>query len=471
METIHNKKFDLIIIGSGPGGYVSAILSAQKGLSVALIEKGDLGGTCLNRGCIPTKTLLHESSLWYLFNQSGLIQKREEVNSYFKKTMEKKDLAIRQVVSGLQNLLARDPITLFHGEASFHDPKSVVVKRGGEVIERLEAPHILIASGAIPKEIETFKRDGNWIIGSDDLLVLEEIPSSIAIIGGGRRGVEFATFFNHFGVPVTLIERENRILPKMDREISVRYKGILTRNRVKVFTDTEVVSTEIIEKNRSILLTLNQKGKMQRLEVQKVLVVAERKGDTEGLDLSNASVALKGDFISVDSFMKTSMPTIYAVGDVVGRGFYAHKAFYEGKVAINNILGKGSQVNYLEIPICLYGYPEVSSVGVTEEEALKKYGDIQIGKFPFMACGRAISEGNQEGMVKIISEKKYGEVLGIHILGPMATELIHLGVMAIKHEIGVEDLKELIFAHPTFSEAFFEAALDTYGEALHMIKG
>ncbi len=470
METEH-KKFDLIIIGSGPGGYASAILSAQKGLSVALIEKRDLGGTCLNRGCIPTKTLLHEASLWSLFNQSGMIRNREEVHSYFKKTMEKKDLAIRQVVSGLQNLLAREQITLFRGEASFHNPTLVIVKRDGEVIDRLEGTQILIASGAVPKEIETSKRDGQWIIGSDDLLRLEEIPSSLAIIGGGRRGVEFATFFTHFGVPVTLIERENRILPKMDREISVRYKGILMKNRVKVFTETEVLSTEVLEKNRSILLTLNQKGKKETVKVEKVLVVAERKGDVEGLNLTHAEVALKGDFISVDPFMKTSMPNIYAVGDVVGRGFYAHKAFYEGRVAIDNIVGKESQVNYRVIPICLYGHPEASSVGMTEEEALNQYGEVQVGKFPFMACGRAIAEGNQEGMVKIISEKKYGEVLGLHILGPMATELVHLGVMAMKHEIGVEDLKELIFAHPTFSEAFFEAGLDTYGEALHMMKG
>lgn len=465
------KTFDLIIIGSGPGGYWPAILSAQRGLSVAIIEKKDLGGTCLNRGCIPTKTLLQEASLWIRMNQPGPFKPKEDVTSYFKKTMEKKDQAIRQVVSGLENLLNRDRITLFRGEACFSHPQGVFVKKDGRVIEKLESKWILIASGAIPSEIDTVKRDGQWVIGSDDVLRMDAIPSSLAIIGGGRRGVEFATFFKSFGAEVTLIEKENRILSKMDREISVRYKGLLTKNKVRVLTETEVLSSEIDEKNKSIQLTLIQKGKKERLEIQKVLIVAERRGDTEGLELEKASVARSKGFISVDLSMRTSNPNIYAAGDVVGKGFYAHKAFYEGRIAVENILGKKSEVNYRVIPICLYGNPEASSIGLTEEEAVREYGEVQVGKFPFMACGRSIAEGTQEGMVKIVSEKRYGEVLGVHILGPMATELIHLGAMAMKYEIGVEEIKELIFAHPTFSEAFFEAALDTYGEAIHMMKG
>ncbi len=466
-----SKTFDLIIIGSGPGGYWPAILSAQRGLSVALIEKKDVGGTCLNRGCIPTKTLLHEASFLVRMNPSGFLKPQEEILSYFKKTMEKKDQAIRQVVSGLENLLRRDRITLFRGEASFSHPREVLIKKEGKIIEKLEAQWILIASGAIPAEINTIKRDGQWVIDSDDVLRMEEIPSSLAIIGGGRRGVEFATFFKSFGTEVTLIEKENRILSTMDREISIRYKGLLTKNKVRVLTETEVLASEIDEKNKSIQLTLIQKGNKERVEIQKVLIVAERRGDTEGLGLEKASVARSKGFISVDLSMKTSTPNIYAVGDVVGKGFYAHKAFYEGRIAVENILGKKSEVNYRAIPICLYGNPEASSIGLTEEEAVREYGEVEVGKFPFMACGRSIAEGAQEGMVKIISEKKYGEVLGVHILGPMATELIHLGAMAMKYEIGVEEIKELVFAHPTFSEAFFEGALDTYGEAIHMMKG
>lgn len=466
-----NRTFDLIIIGSGPGGYLPAILSAQRGLSVAIVEKKDLGGTCLNRGCIPTKALLHGASLWSAFQHSGLTKNREEALSYFRKTLEKKNTAVSQVVSGLQNLLNRDRITLIRGEASFSNPQTICIKRDGKVMEKLEANRILIASGAVPKDTGPLKRDGQWVLESDDVLNMTEPPSSLAIVGGGRRGLEFTTFFNAFGVTVTLIEKMNRILPKMDREISIRYKGLLTKSNVKVWTEAEIASMEVMEKNRSVGLIVIQKGKKERLEVQKVLVVGERHGNIDGLDLEKASVSLKNGFISVDFNLKTSSPTIYAAGDVAGKGCYAHKAFYEGRIAIENILGKETRVDDRMIPNCLYGFPEASSIGLTEEEAIKEYGEVRVGKFPFMACGRSIATGNQEGMVKIISEKKYGEILGVHILGPSATELIHLGAMAMRYEIGVEEVKAMIFAHPTFSEAFFEAALDTYGEAIHMMKG
>jgi dihydrolipoamide dehydrogenase len=465
-----SRKFHLVIIGSGPAGYLSAIVSAQKGLSAAVIEKRELGGTCLNRGCIPTKALLYEALLWDAFDKSGLIRNKDEAASYFKKTMEKKDAAVNQVVSGLRNLLNRDRITVFQGEASFLNPRTIAVKRDGKVVEKLEADRILIASGAVPKDERPLMRDGEWVIGSDDVLKMTDLPSSLAIIGGGRRGLEFVTFFSAFEVPITLIEKENRILPKLDREISIRSKGLLAKRNLKVLTEAEVASIELIEKKRSVGLTVIQKGKKETLTFQKVLVVGERRGNIDDLDLEKASVALKNGFISVDSHMKTSSAGIYAAGDVLGKEFYAHKAFYEGRIAVENMLGRESQANYRMIPRCLYAYPEAASIGLTEEEAVKEHGEVNIGKFPFMACGRSIATGLSEGMVKIISEKKYGEILGVHMLGPHATELIHLGAMAMKHEIGVEEIKEMIVAHPTFSEAFSEAALDTYGEAIHMIK-
>jgi dihydrolipoamide dehydrogenase len=465
------KSFDLIIIGSGPGGYLSAILSAQKGLSAAVIEKGELGGTCLNRGCIPTKALLHEAFLWDTFGKSGLIRNKDETTSYFKYVLEKKNAAVNQVVSGLRNLLNRDRITVIQGEASFINSHTLTIKRNGKVIDKLEADRILIASGAVPKEINQLKKDGQGVIGSDEVLNMTDLPSTMAIVGGGRRGVEFSTFFNTFGVKVALIEKENRILPGMDREISVRYKGLLTKRNIRVLTDTEAVAAEISGEGKSVSLKAIQKGKEERLDFQKVLVVGDRRGNMDGLDVEKASISLKDGFISVDPHMKTSSPGIFAAGDVVGKGFFAHKAFFEARIAVENILGKESQMDYQQIPICLYAFPEAASIGLKEEEAANQWGGVNIGKFPFMACGQSIATGNQEGMVKIISEKKYGEVLGVHILGPHATDLIHLGAMAMKHEIGIDGIKEMIFAHPTFSEAFFEAALDTHGEAIHMMKG
>lgn len=468
---IQPKIFDLIIIGSGPGGYLPAILSAQRGLNAAIIEKRDLGGTCLNRGCIPSKALLKEAQLWDEIKKSGSVKDRNEAIDFFRRAMEKKDVAVNQVVSGLRNLLNRERITLMNGEASFIDPRTLEVKRDGKLVQRVKSDRILIASGAVWKEKPELRRDGKSILWTDDVLKMSDLPTSLAVVGGGRFGVEFATFFNTFGVKVTLIEKENRILPKMDREVSIRYRVLLSKINIKVFTETEAAVSEISKGESSVNLKIVQKGKEEKLEVQKVLVTGNRRGNVDGLDLGKASLNLKDGFLPVDLHMKTSVPSIFAAGDVVGMGFFAHKAFQEGRTAVENITGKECQINYRLIPNCLYAYPEAASLGLTEEEAKSEFGDVAIGKFPFMACGQSIATGNQEGMVKIISEKKYGEILGVHILGPHATELIHLGAMAMRHEIGVEEIKQMIFAHPTFSEAFFEAALDTYGEAVHMTKG
>jgi len=334
----------------------------------------------------------------------------------------------------------------------------------------LESDRILIASGAVPAEVPLLKKEGQWILGSDEAINLTDLPASIAIVGGGRRGVEFSTFFNTFGVPVTLIERESRILPKMDREISVRYRGLLTKRGVKILTDAQIVATNISEKNNTVTLNVLHKGNEEKLDFQKVLVVGDRRANTDGLDLEKANLSLENGFIPVDLRMKTRSPLIYAAGDITGRGFFAHKAFLEAKIAVKNLLGEENKIDYRFVPTCLYSYPEAASIGLTEEEAKEKWGEIKIGKFPFIGCGRAVAASEQEGMVKIITESKYGEILGVHILGPNATELIHLGAMAMRHEIGVEDIKEMIFAHPNFSEAFFEAALDTSDEAVHIVK-
>jgi dihydrolipoamide dehydrogenase len=465
------KPFDAIVIGSGPGGYLAAILFAQKGLSVAIIEKGDFGGTCLNRGCIPTKALLKEANLLKEAMKSGMINPKKDLLPFFKKAMEKKDLAVQQVVGGLRNLLSRDRITVFQGEASFVEPHLLQVLKDGTTIATIRSDQIIIATGATPKEEFPFKRDGQRVLGSDDLLKMKTLPKRLTIVGGGRRGVEFATFFNTFGVQVTLIEKQNRILPKLDREISIRYKSLLTKSNIKVLTDTEVIDTDTSSDPKTVRFQVSSKGKSETIDSEKILWVGDRQGEVRGLNLAKASLTLKNGFIPVDFHMKTSFPGIYAVGDVIGRGCLAHKAFLEARVAIENILGKSTQIDDRLTPICLYSNPEAASIGLSEEEAKKEWGEVDTGKFPFMACGQSIATQEQEGMVKIISEKKYGEVLGVHILGPRASDLIHLGAMAMKHEIGVEAIKEMIFAHPTFSEAFFEAALDTSDEAIHMMKG
>jgi dihydrolipoamide dehydrogenase len=467
---VPTEKFDLIVIGSGPAGYLSAILAARKRISTAIIEKGEWGGTCLNRGCIPTKALLHEALHWGHLTGSGLMRKREEAASYFKYVLEKKNAVVNQVVSGVRKILNRDHITMVIGEASFDNHRIIAIKSNGEIVKRLESDRILIASGAVPAEVPFLNKDGKWIIESDEALNLTDLPTSIAIVGGGRRGVEFGTFFNTFGVTVTLIEKGSRILPKMDREISVRYWGLLIKRGVKILTNAQIVAADISEKDNIVILKILHKGNEEKLDFQKVLLVGDRRANTDGLDLKKAGLSLENGFIPVDFRMKTRSDGIYAAGDITGNGFFAHKAFLDAKIAVKNLLGEENRIDYRFVPTCLYSYPEAASIGLTEEEAKEKWGEIKIGKFPFIGCGRAVAASEQEGMVKIITENKYGEILGVHILGPSATELIHLGAMAMKHEIGVEDIKEMIFAHPNFSEAFFEAALDVSDEAIHLVK-
>ncbi len=464
------EKVDFVIIGTGPAGYLSAILAARKGLTVTVVERSDIGGTCLNRGCIPTKTLLHEGFVWHHLSSSGLMKDANVAASYFKYAFERKNAAVNQVVSGIRRLLNRDRISLTSGEASFVNPRTVSIKKDGKIIRRFESDRILVACGAVPVEVPRVKKDGQRVIGSDEALTMTNLPASMAIVGGGKRGVEFSTFFNTFGVAVTLIEREGRILPKLDKEISIRYRGVLTKRGVKILTDAKVVEADISEKRDSATLHLLNKGKEEKLAVQKVLLVGDRRGNTDGLEIEKASLTLKDGFLPVDSRMKTGSAGIYAAGDVVGNDLFAHKAFLEAETAVRNLLGGKGKVDYRYIPTCLYSYPEAASVGLTEEAAKAKYGEVKIGKFPFVGCGRAVAASEQDGMVKIISDAKYGEILGVHILGPRATELIHLGAMAMKHEIGVEDIKKMIFAHPTFSEAFFEAALDMSDEAIHIVK-
>lgn len=466
-----SKKFDLFIIGSGPAGYLSAILASRKGLSVAVIEKAELGGTCLNRGCIPTKVLLREAILWNSFSKAGWVKERNESFLAYGKALEKKETAVNQVVSGLRGLLSRDHINVIHGEASFIKPRTLGIKNQSVIVKKIESERILIATGAVQEEIPGIRRDGKWVIGSDDALKMNDLPSNIAIIGGGRRGVEFATFFSVFGAEVTLIEKENRILPKMDREISIRYKGLLAKKNIKILTGAEAVASDAEGKDESLSLTVLHKGKEEKLKAQKILVVGKRRGNLDGLDIERTSLSPKDGFLPVDFHMRTSTPGIYAAGDVVGKGYMAHKAFHEARIAVENILGKANQVNYGLIPVCVYASPEAASIGLTQEEAEQKFGEVKVGTFPFMGCGRAVASNEQDGMVKIISDPKYGEILGVHILGPGATEMIHLGAMAMKQEMVVEEIKKMLFAHPTFSEAFFEAALDTDGEAIHIIKG
>lgn len=464
-----NMDYDVAIIGGGPGGYVSAIRASHRGLKAALIEKDKIGGVCLNKGCIPTKALLNDVVRFQsLINVASVCELDvSKIKLNINRVMERKKQVVKKIVTGVQSLLIHHGISVFHGHASLVNPERVLIKNDEGSCEELKCKKIIIAVGVIPDPTLPIQIDKDHILSTDEALELDRVPGSLLIIGGGKRGVEFANIFASFGSEVSLVECEDRILPKMDGEISIRYRRFLTKRKIKIFTGLQVKDIDV--NNQEIQATLVGPKGNDRITVEKILFAGRRRPKVEDLGLSNIHLSLKGGFISVNPHMETAVPGIYAVGDALGKGYYAHKAYAEAATAINHIAGDMTTVNYRLIPSVVYTYPEVASIGLTEAEAAKE-GEISVGKFPFMGCGKSVASGEEEGIVKVIMGKKYGEVLGVHIIGPCASELIALASLAMKNELGIEEIKAVVFAHPTYSEAFWEASLDAMGEAINVMK-
>lgn len=457
---------DLIIIGGGPGGYSTAIRGAQRGLTISLIEQDRLGGTCLNRGCIPTKTLLHHADLFASIKKTkafGIPPFPVDLG----KIIESKNDVVKKVVGGIQNILAAQRIDVIKGKASFVNPNTISVLRPDESKEELQGKSILIATGARSEVDPVLRVDGERIIGTEEALNLTMLPASLAVIGGGRRAIEFASFFNDFGSRVTLIEKEPQILPRMDREISVRMRAILVRQGIKVLTNTVVSHVDPSESSLSLTL-LGKKG-IEKIQVENVLYPGERKADIEGLQIEKAGIELKDGFVSINKQFETSAKGVFAVGDVIGQHLSAHHALATGLSLVDHLTGKGISYDKKQIPYCLYTRPEIAGIGMTQEAA-EKTQEISIGKFPFAGAGMAQCIGEEEGVVKFIVDKKYGEILGVHILGPRATELISLASLAMKNELTIEMLGSPIFPHPSLSEAFGEGVWDIENEAIHSLK-
>ena len=436
---------DLIIIGGGPGGYSAALRGAQRGLKVTLVEQDRLGGTCLNRGCIPTKTLLHYAYLYSSVSKSPVFGE-QSIPVQYEKIIEAKDNVVDKVVGGIQKLLAANQVDVIRGRASFTNPNSLSVIKEDQSREEIQGNSIVIATGAKSEIDSILKVDGEKIIGTDEVLNLKTLPKSIVIIGSGRRGTEFATFFNSFGTKVTLIEQETQILSKMDREISIRLRAILNRQGIKVLTNTKV--TDIDFSGELPTVTVAGKRGIEKTGIEKVLVPGTRKANIENLNLEKAGIQTKDGFISVNKNFETSLKGVFAVGDVIGQQLSAHHALATGLSLINYLTGREISYNEKQIPFCVYSNPEIASIGITQEEAEKKQ-EILIGKFPFAGAGRAQSIGEEDGIVKFVVDKKYGEILGVHILGPQATELISLASIAMKNELTVEMLSSAIFSHPS----------------------
>ncbi len=454
--------YDVVVIGAGPGGYVSAIRSAQRGAKTAVVERKFLGGVCLNIGCIPTKTLLHSARLYKLAkraNEFGIKISNPEID--LKEVVKRKDKVISLNRSGIEKLFKKYSIDLIEGEAIVSNPSEVNVNG-----KKVTAKNIIIATGGRPVELPFLKFDKQIVISSTEALSLTELPPRIGIIGAGAIGCEFACIWNTFGAEIHLIEMMPNILPKSDEELTKRLESIFKKEGINVYTGTKVDKVDISGKEIKLYLA----GKVEKtIEVDLILLSIGMRCNSELIHdpLRNALKINQKGGIKVNNKMETGVPGIYAIGDVIDTTWLAHGASAEGIVASTNATGGNKILNYHAVPSCTFTFPELASVGLSEREAKEKNIPIKIGKFPFMNNGRAHTIGEPEGMVKIIANSETDEILGVHILGPEAGELIATATVAMKTEATVEEVANTIFTHPTLSESIMEACEDYYGLSIH----
>jgi len=465
-----NGEVDVVIIGGGPGGYVAAIKAAHLGLKAVLIEKDKLGGVCLNRGCIPTKALVSTAELLNHLQRAG--EFGIQVKDYsidFPAIMKRKDLITRRLSSGVEQLMKANQVRVVRGEGQIIEPGIVEVLDADGQKEVIKTKNIIIATGSKVMKLPIPGIDSGGVITSDEALSLSELPSKMIIIGGGVVGIEFAGIFKALGVEVTVVEMLPRILLPIDEEIARRLAMNLKRKGIEILTDCKVKGIKKNHQNLEVLVSTSEGEK--RLETERVLLAAGRVPELGNIDVQRLGIELEKGAIKVDEKMKTNIPGIYAVGDVVGKIMLAHVASREGIVAIENISGKEVLMDYKVVPNCVFSMPEVASVGLTEEEARKENNNIKVSKFPFMANGKALGMGETEGVVKIIADADTFELLGLHILGVHASDLIAEGTLALSMEATAFEIVNTIHAHPTLAEAIAEAAEGITGKPIHLTRG
>lgn len=458
---------DVAVIGAGPGGYVAALRAAQLGAQVVLIERDRLGGVCLNQGCIPSKALLRSVEVYRLACEGERFGvTASEVKLDWRAAQARKREVVKRLARGVELLLERARVKVVRGEARFVSADAVAVQGG----DRIEGRHFIIATGSHPTRPPIPGLDLPGVLDSQQALELEELPQSICIIGGGAIGVEFATLFVGAGVKVTLVEMLPRLLPTLDRSLGQRLQWSLKRRGAEVLTGARVTGVGATDGELQITIVTESGGK--QVPAEKVLCAVGRRPNVEGLGLDAARVRYDGSGIAVDERMRTSVPTIYAIGDVAqGRWLLAHVASHEGLVAAENSCGRNARMHYHAVPACVFSSPEVASVGLSEEEAREQGHDVRVGTFALMGNGKALADGEPEGFVKVVAEGEVGQVVGVHAMGPHVSELIPEGVMAITLEATLEEFAATIHPHPTVSEALAEAALAADGRAIHSLRG
>ena len=468
------KKYDLLIIGGGPGGYVAAIKGAQLGLNVGLVEKDKVGGACLHKGCIPTKALIQSTHLYELFKRSkefGITA--EGVSVDFSEFHKRKKTVVKKLFGGVEYLLKKNKVDLLNGTGQIVSPDKVLVKDGNKSKEEISAKNIIIATGSSPVVFKGLPHDKKNVLTSDDILEIKEIPSSLLIIGGGSVGIEFAYIYNALGSEVTVVEIMDEILPTSDKDVGSALRKSLAKRGIKFLTQTELNCIEIkeyavettVKKNNG-----NSDSNTEILQSEKVLLAMGRKPETEDLGLEALNLEYNGRFINVDEDMQTNQPGIYAIGDVTGPPLLAHLASAKGLLVAHNIAGVDyPPINDNTIPKVTYTNPQVASVGMTQEEAEMAGHELKIAKFPFIANGKVQTTGEgEEGFIKVITDESSGEIMGVHLIGHEVGELIGGMSLAMNLEATNLEISANLFPHPTLSEVFSEVFHMIEGKAIHI---
>ncbi|WP_373892720.1 dihydrolipoyl dehydrogenase [Virgibacillus natechei] len=470
------KDYDLVVLGGGTGGYVAAIRASQLGMQVAIVEKGELGGTCLHRGCIPSKALLRSAEVYRQTIEAadyGIETKEATLN--FTKVQERKNTIVKKLHQGVQGLMKKGEIDVYEGFGRILGPSIFSPMPGtisieyesGEENTMIVPKNVLIATGSTPKSLPGLDIDETFVMSSDEALNMEELPESIIIVGGGVIGIEWASMLADFGVEVTVVEYLDQILPTEDEAIAKEVERLLKQKGV-TFVKGANVLTDTLSKDEDVSIDAEIKGENKTFKADKMLVSVGRKANTTNIGLENTNIVVEKGFVQTNQYFQTKESHIYAIGDVIGGMQLAHVASHEGKVAVEHMANQDPfPIEYNNVPSCIYSNPEVASVGLTEKQAKSKGFEIKIGKFPFNAIGKALVHGDSDGFVKIITDKNTEDLLGVHMVGPHVTDMISEAGLAKVLDATPWEIAQSIHPHPTLSEGMAEAALAVEGVQIH----
>ena len=464
------EKFDIIVLGSGPGGYVTAIRASQLGLKTAIVEKESLGGVCLNWGCIPTKALLKSAQVFeYIKHSADYGIKVENFDKNFDDVVNRSRNVAKTMSKGVNFLMKKNKIKVFEGFGKLSENKSISITKEDGSEDKIHGDKIIIATGARSRELPNLKQDGKNIIGYREAMTLEKQPKEIVIVGSGAIGIEFAFFYNSMGTKVTVVEYMNRIVPVEDNEISKELEKSLKKKGISILTSSEVKNATVNDDGNVDVVIESKNGESKTINSEIVLSAVGIKTNIENIGLEDLGIKTEKDKILVDDFYMTNLKDYYAIGDVVKGQALAHVASAEGILCVEKIAGYDvNPLDYNNIPGCTYCSPEIASVGYTEEQAIENGYEIKVGKFPFSASGKAQASGKSDGFVKVIFDAKYGEWLGCHMIGEGVTDMIAEAVVGRKLETTGHEILKAVHPHPTMSEAVMEAVAAAYNEVIHL---